>query len=60
MIFISYPMLVGSFNDFFEINYFQLNYIHNYNVYIIILLYIHISILLNKRKKGVVLTRHIN
>ena len=41
-------MLVASFKDLYEIYYFQLNYIHNY---------IYISIVLNIREKGVVLTR---
>ena len=57
MIFISYPILVGSFKVFFFLIYFfQLNYIDNYIEYIIIL-YVHISNVLNKREKGVVLSR---
>ena len=54
-------MMVGSFKDLFEINYIQLNDIHNYIVYIIVL-YTSIvlditSIVLNKREKGVELSR---
>ena len=53
--------MVGSFKDLFEINYFQLNDIHNYIVYIVVL-YISIvlyitSIVLNKREKGLELFR---
>ena len=39
-------MLVGSFKDLFEIYYFQLNYVHNYIVHIIVL-NISIPIVLN-------------